>query len=59
MLSKNATTLVAQNKTYLNYFSLSSLCEHKRKVTEQIPLPKPQLAKQTLVAHASKLIERM
>ena len=34
----------------------SSLRKHKREMIEQKPLPKSQLTKQTLVAHASKLI---
>ena len=48
--------LVAQNKNILNYEILPSLCEHKREMLEQKPLPKSLLTKATLVAHASKLI---
>ena len=32
------------------------MCEHKREMIEQKPLPKSQRTKQALVAHASKLI---
>ena len=52
-------TLVALSKIYLNCFSLLSLSAYKRKMIEQMPLPKSQLAKQTLVAHARKLVEKM
>ena len=41
--------LVAQNKNTLKH-------EHKREMIEQKPLPKSQLTKTTLVAHASKLV---
>ena len=57
--SKNKTTLVAQNNMYLNYCILPSLYEHKREMIKQKPLSKSQLTKQTLVAHASKLITKI
>ena len=57
--SQRIGQLVAQNKNIFNYSILPSLCEHKREMIKQKPLPKSLLTKTTLVAHASKLITKI
>ena len=57
--SKKNNNSSSTKQEHLSYCSLSSLTKHKRKMTEQMPLPKSKLEKQTLVAHASKSIAKM